>query len=474
MKRIFVAALLAGTAISSAQAADLAARPYTKAPPYVSPIYDWTGFYFGVNAGGGVDRDRTGHGITGLSNNSIYLQPRGIIGGGQVGYNWQTNSSFLGLGPMVFGLEADFQGSDMRDNRTTLFSGVTTNYSQRLDYFGTVRGRVGLATGPVMSYFTGGYAYGNIKTDINQTLVGAGTATTSFDNGRSGYVVGSGVEAALGGNWTGKIEYLYLNLGNRGGTFTTFGIPQAVNTEIRENIFRAGLNYRIGGNSAYAALPAANWTGFYLGGNVGSGLGRNTSSLNVGGIGGVTDTFNLAPDGFVGGGQIGYNWQAGNFVYGLEADYQASSQRDNKTCVLTCSPLLGAAYDARIGSFGTARGRIGYSVGSTLFYATGGYAYGTTRTDVTTNTVGLLATTRVRSNRDGYAVGGGIETPFTFLGLFGPQWTSKTEYLYVNLGRSTDTFLANGVTFTNSTKVNEHVFRTGINYHFNSPIVAKY
>ena len=473
MKRIFVAALLAGTAISSAQAADLAARPYTKAPPLVAQVYDWTGFYFGVNAGLGLGRNRIEHGFTGF-NDTSFAQPQGIVGGGQIGYNWQNNTSFLGLGPMIFGIEADIQGADMRDSRNLLNSlgGVATSYNQRLDWFGTVRGRVGFSKGPVFSYVTGGFAYGNVKTDVVQTA-GVTTGATSLENGmRTGYVLGSGVEAALGGNWSGKIEYLYLNMGNKSFAFTNVGVPQALNSEIRENIFRAGLNYRIGGNGVYAPI-AANWTGFYLGGNVGgSGAGRDRSSLAAVGV--ATDTFNLARDGIIGGVQAGYNWQAGNIVFGLEADIQASNLRDKDTCVLSCTAFAGAAYDARLPWFGTARGRLGYSVGTTLFYATGGYAYGNVKTDITTNVLGALTTTSLKNSKSGYAVGAGIETPFTLLGLFGPNWTSKSEYLYVDLGSQTDTFIASGVTFTNSTKVQQHVFRTGINYHFNSPVVAKY
>ena len=473
MKRIFVAALLAGTAISSAQAADLAARPYTKAPPYIAPIYDWTGFYFGVNAGVGLGRNRADHTVPLNSFDTVYLQPQGIVGGGQVGYNWQTNSSFLGLGPIVFGIEGDIQGSDSRDSRTTLngLSGITTNFNQRMDWFATARGRVGIVTGSVLSYVTGGYAYGNVRTTATETLgplVGAAT----IERGQSGYTLGSGVEAALGGSWTGKIEYLYLDLGNRSTAFTLFGVPQTLNTQTRENIFRAGLNYRIGGNSAYAALPAANWTGFYLGGNFGSGTARDRSSIVSVGLP-QPELFNLAPDGILGGVQAGYNWQAANFVFGLEADIQASAQRDNRTCVVSCSLAAAAAFNAKLPYFGTARGRIGYSVGSTLFYATGGYAFGEVKTEVAGINAGVPFATSTSSTRSGYAVGGGIETPFTFLGLFGPQWTSKTEYLYVDLGSTTSTVAA-PVASTATTRVQEHIFRTGINYHFNSPVVAKY
>jgi outer membrane immunogenic protein len=447
MKRILAGAMLVGTAVS-AQAADLAVKaPYYKAP--IVAVYNWTGFYIGVNAGVGIGRDRTTHN---LNNDSLYIAPQGGFGGGQIGYNWQTDSI---LGPLVYGVEADIQGSGLSGGGATVAPGIV--YSQKNDWFGTVRGRVGIATGPVLSYFTGGYAYGNVKSTITEAGV------TAFSNNRTqgGWTVGSGVEAALGGNWTGKIEYLYLNLGNKTDSFGPG--TQFTNTEIRENLFRVGLNYRIGGtNAGYIAPVAANWTGWYLGGNIGSGTGRDRSSLVGAPL--INEQFNLAPDGVNGGVQAGYNWQAANWVYGIEADIQGSSQKDNKTAVL--GGLV--SYDAKLPWFGTVRGRVGYSVGSTLFYATGGYAYGSVKTKISVNGVQLA---NLSKTQDGYAVGGGIETPFKLLGLFGPAWTTKAEYLYVDLGSSTD-LIAPGV--TSSTKVTEHIFRTGLNYHFNSPIVAKY
>jgi outer membrane immunogenic protein len=366
MKKILLGVLLASTAMSAAQAADLAARPYTKAPVMAAPVYDWTGFYLGVNAGIGLGRDRTGHDAPGALADSTYLQPLGALGGGQIGYNWQTNSF---LGPLVLGVEADIQGADMNDRYPSLLDPrfVPNNtYSQQLDWFGTVRGRIGLATGPVLTYVTAGYAYGNVRTTVTEN-----GGASSVGGGRSGWTWGSGVEAALGGNWTGKIEYLWLDLGN-----TTDALAgESLRSEYRENIFRVGLNYRIGGNSNYTPVVVANWTGFYLGGNLGAGTGRDRSSV-LDPFSGTNESFNLAPDGINGGVQAGYNWQAGNWVYGLETDIHASAQEDNKTCLATCSAAGSLAYDAKLPWFGTVRGRFGYSVGSTLFYATGGLAYG--------------------------------------------------------------------------------------------------
>ena len=297
------------------------------------------------------------------------------------------------------------------------------------------------------------------------------TTTFAIDRTQGGWVVGSGVEAALGGNWTGKIEYLYLNLGNKTDV-STLNVPTPINTEIRENIFRVGLNYRIGGKP-YAPVAAANWAGFYLGGNFGSGTGRDRSSLNIPAAP-IFETFNLAPDGINGGVQAGYNWQAANWVFGLEADIQGSTQKDNKTCVIFCTPGIQAAYDATLPWFGTVRGRLGYSVGSTLFYATGGLAYGSIKTKInTTSFVGPVTQSFSHTNT-GWTVGAGIETPFTLLGLLGPNWTVKTEYLYVDLGSTSDSFIFGADPATANRSVTEHVFRTGINYHFNSPVVAKY
>ena len=433
MKKYLLATALVGLGSAPTLAADLAARPYTKAPA-LAAVYDWTGFYIGVNAGVGIGRDRFQHDLLApdLPIRSM-SSPQGGFGGGQIGYNWQTGSVF---GPIVFGVEADIQGAGLSDDRTSFVTGRPHDaYSQKLDWFGTARGRIGIANGPVLSYVTAGYAFANVKTDATQSAV---TTIFSTDRMQSGWVVGSGVEAALGGNWTGKIEYLYLNLGNK-TDISTLLAATPINTEIRENIFRVGLNYRIGGK-AYAPVAAANWAGFYLGGNFGSGTGRDRSSLNLPAAGSL-ETFNLAPDGINGGVQAGYNWQAANWVFGLEADIQGSTQKDNKTCILTCTPG------------GSSRPMMPRCLGSARCAA--GSAIRSVRRCSTPPAVSLTAASRPRSPRTsfggpatqsfsntktGWTAGAGIETPFTLLGLLGPNWTTKTEYLYVDLGTTTDNF----------------------------------
>lgn len=467
MKKYLVAtALLATTA--SAQSADLGRRaPVYKAP--IMQVYDWTGFYIGVNAGIGVGRDRTRLEIpTASSSEQSHLSPFGVIGGGQVGYNWQINKDWL------VGLEADIQASNQRDGYTCLVTctpALRANISQQLDWFGTARARVGLVTGPVLSYVTGGLAYGHYSTTVTEAGGALAPASFTASNTRVGYTIGSGVEASLGGNWTGKIEYLYVDLGKQTNNFVLHGAPQAITTRIHDNIFRAGLNYRIGGVASYNP-PPANWTGFYLGANASSLLGRNRSTLSAAGF---AENFHLMPDGYAIGGQAGYNWQAAAWVFGVEADIQGAFSRDDDTCIVVCAAGTAAMFKQTLPWFGTVRGRIGYTVGSTLFYGTGGFAYGQTETRITeTGPVVGTANVTIKRNRGGYAVGAGIETPLELWGLFGPNWTTKSEYLFVDLGRTTDNFTLLATPQTFSTRTQEHVFRTGINYKFNAPVVAKY
>ncbi|WP_371930181.1 outer membrane protein [Bradyrhizobium sp. CCGUVB1N3] len=476
MLSVVVAMVTGGAA--TADAADLSRPTYVKAPRLESTLYDWTGFYLGVNAGYGVGRNLTSVGFPGtIFNETNRLAPLGAVGGGQAGYNWQTGN--FGLGNLVLGVETDIQAADLTDDRGCGIFSLTAcstdglNYTQRIGWFGTVRGRIGLANGPVLSYVTGGFAYGGVRTSI--TEIPDSFATSEV---RTGWTIGSGVEAALAGNWTGKIEYLYLNLGTQTGVGSLLATPASFSSDLHEHIFRVGLNYRVGG-TPYRDQPVANWAGLYLGGNAGSAIARNASTY---GVAGTADPgrHDLSPKGFIGGGQIGYNWQAANWVFGLEADIQGSSQRDNEVCLLWCGPPVGfdLTIDQRMSWFGTARARVGYSVGSSLFYLTGGAAYGNVRTTlVDTNNFGLFVAQQVSAThtKSGYAVGAGLESPVNLFGLFGPNWTAKTEYLFVDLGSVTDLHTTLfGATFAHTSQLQEHIFRSGLNYHFNTPVVAKY
>ncbi len=466
MNKFFVATALVASS-ASVHAADLSA----KAPSYkaaAAQVYDWTGFYAGVNLGIGVGQSK-GIATNPAGENFLNLTPSGTSGGGQFGYNYQFNHWLVGA-------EADIQGIARFQSSSTPCVLNCNLVGQTLPWFGTARGRVGYVTGPLLTYVTGGYAYGSVKT--GQTIVLAGVpGSFSSESLRSGWTWGSGVEAALGGNWTGKIEYLYVDLGNVSESFALHGVPHTLSADVHEHIFRTGLNYRFGGtNTVTAALPLANWRGFYLGGNGGSGLARDRFLHTVGAPISTSENLYELPRGFLGGVQAGYNWQAENLVFGVEADFQGSTQKDDRTCLANCTQFNRLQYDQKLPWLGTVRGRLGYSLGDTLFYATGGLAYGQVKT-VINKSFGQMNVVSLSRTKTGWTAGGGVETPFEFLGWFGKNWTSKTEYLYVDLGSNANSFvtatgpvnLLTGLAVTNtfSTHVSEHIFRTGLNYHFN-------
>jgi outer membrane immunogenic protein len=225
MKRVRVACVgLAGgllglaLAAGSAAAADLPPRyaPYPYKAPVYSPVYNWTGFYLGINGGGGWGRSQW----DGIDKFDI---SGGLIGA-TVGYNWQW-------GQAVVGAEADVDWSGIKGTTNTLCAlGCTT----RNHWLSTVRGRVGYAMfDRFLPYLTAGLAAG----DIASTRPGfpAGTSTTA------GWTVGAGLEVGVVGNVSIKAEYLYVDLGNYNCGFNC-GLVAGGNVSFYGNIFRGGLN----------------------------------------------------------------------------------------------------------------------------------------------------------------------------------------------------------------------------------------
>jgi len=284
----------------SAFAADIAVKA---AAPSPAPVYNWTGWYAGVNAGasfGIVKTDVNGAPIfwtqPGVSGQitpgfgfSDQTYPAAFIGGGQIGYNWQYSPL------IVAGLEADFQGSGERDGGTNFSqfnflgtgacgvpTGVSTSpctsntsYTTQLDWFGTVRARIGylFGDGAVLTYVTGGLAYGEVKINGTNTVSGTfsipGTGsfspfslTQAFDhsNVNTGWVVGSGTEGKLLiPGWTYKIEGLYMDLGHLDATSVRSGASVAnapsltnflqggqvtTHSHFTDTILRLGVNYQ--------------------------------------------------------------------------------------------------------------------------------------------------------------------------------------------------------------------------------------
>jgi outer membrane immunogenic protein len=210
-------ATLVGAA-GATSAADLRRRPPPPAPaPYVAPYYNWTGFYIGISGGGAW-------GNSNWINTGDFDLSGGLVGG-TIGYNWQT-------GPWVFGIEGDLSWTNIKGHS---FVGCAPGCETENSWLGTVRGRIGYAFDRVLPYATGGLAFGNIKANIG--------GFTGADETNAGWTIGGGVEFALPANWTAKVEYLYVDLGDFscGGVCGVFG---AANPSFTTSIVRAGLNYR--------------------------------------------------------------------------------------------------------------------------------------------------------------------------------------------------------------------------------------
>jgi outer membrane immunogenic protein len=210
---------LALAATVPANAADLPRR----SAPYNAPAYavgnNWGGFYLGLNGGGGWgDSDWNGFA---LSNS-----PWGGMVGLTAGYNWHGPGS-----PWLFGLEGDIGWTNFKDSAAC---GAGLRCQTANNWLGTIRGRAGYSWGRVLTYATGGVAFGNI--DAERT----GFAGVSETN--AGWTVGGGIEGVIAGNWSAKLEYLHVNLGDI--TCSAAACGTATNVDFSVNMLRAGVNYR--------------------------------------------------------------------------------------------------------------------------------------------------------------------------------------------------------------------------------------
>jgi outer membrane immunogenic protein len=225
------ASLVAISAAAPAVAADLAARPYTKAPAMVAAIYDWSGFYIGINGGGGSAH--TTWDILGGGREGSHDATGGTVGG-QLGYRWQ-------MGQWVFGVEgqgnwADFSG----DNNSALFA---TRNRTKIDSFGLITGQVGYAWNNVLAYVKGGAAVVGDKYEVFSTATGA--LLGSSNQTRWGGTIGAGLEYAFAPNWSVGVEYNHIFLEDKDVTFAGLVGTDRIKQRVDMGLVR--LNYKFGG-----------------------------------------------------------------------------------------------------------------------------------------------------------------------------------------------------------------------------------
>jgi outer membrane immunogenic protein len=246
-----VVGLFALCAAGPAVAADLAPRPYVKAPPpMVAAIYDWSGFYLGINGGGGSSRDCW----TATSSNGVALpnvsegchSATGGMVGGQIGYRWQAAS-------WVFGVEGQGDWADLKGSNPSLIALIPYNNQTKVDAIGLLTGQVGYAWDNVLLYVKGGAAVTDNKYTsffpVGNVFAAAGVPFNSATDTRWGGTVGTGLEVSFAPNWSVGVEYDHLFMGNPNITFPASGIAVGRTDNIGQGIDMGTVrvNYRWGG-----------------------------------------------------------------------------------------------------------------------------------------------------------------------------------------------------------------------------------
>ncbi|MEJ0096799.1 MAG: outer membrane beta-barrel protein [Bauldia sp.] len=428
----------------------------------------WSGWYAGVNAGGvaqGSCNTLTPQGEWPSFNGIIIAAPddfdffgpfgtgcahsSGLTGGVQVGANMQS-------GNFVFGVEADLDALSGTSTRTadgTFPSGPAATLSERSStpWMATIRPRVGvLVNDNLLVYLTGGLAIAGLNADYAAHYFDPGPTPRADAYGTlstvvPGWTIGLGGEMQLGGNWSLKGEYLHTELG--GASYNSFYTPLGgFAPYFTENIavgshhvdtFRLGLNYKLGEPFAPATSAssggATDWRGAYAGVYGGGSWGTSQATevdLGDGPDNAIGDTFTAHAGGPAGGVEAGYNWQSGTTVAGIEGDVgylgfkgSASSSLDSETVVSSTGGLSASL-----------RGRLGVTVGRSLFYATGGLLLADLNSTVTDAILDYsgpssnLIFTSHAGTRAGWTLGGGVEMAMA------DGWSVKGEYLFYDLG----------------------------------------
>jgi outer membrane immunogenic protein len=211
-----------------------------------------------------------------------------------------------------------------------------------------------------------------------------------------------------------------------------------------------------------APTPVHNWTGLYVGANAGYSWGRTSVDYTLGGFPGVSTT--LDPNSFIGGGQIGYNWQLGSIVVGIEGDVAWRSGSDAST--FTSGNIFGdfAVFNTEQNWVGTVRPRVGFAAQNWLLYGTGGVAFGGFQHGLTETRPGIATRTTADSDtKAGWTAGAGVEYGFA------NQWSLGVEYLYMDFGSTTLSQPATGPLPASSATFddNSHVVRAKLNFKFN-------
>lgn len=454
-------AFLVASALATldARAADLepAYQPLINRPPSIYspiPVQNWSGSSIGIFGGGGVGN--SGQSYVDGSFSTVDYQVKGALFGVHTGLDYQS-------GNWVWGLAGDLQWSSIRGNAVGAPQGFgNQTFSTKLGWLFTGYMRVGYSFDRFLPYVTAGPAFGSVNISGTIPVSGPVSRTATW----LGWGLGAGVQYAITPNLIANAEYMYVCLGES----IQFSVD---NAEYMSHLVRFGLNYKFDwGGLQSASTPSGatrgkqlaigeiyNWTGFYVGFNLGGVSGKVETSYTLGGKAPFVGLHGM------GGVQSGYNFQTGHYVFGVESDVQITGQSNNWQFSTTSGGVTATINTKqKVPGLFTLRGRAGYAVDKWLFYGTAGLAYGEVESVVTMTSPNLATTTaNFEKSRGGWVAGAGVEAPL-FSG-----WTAKFEYLYIDFGSINESFMASApFTIVNvSTRVRDHSLRMGLNYAVN-------
>lgn len=383
--------------------------------------FNWSGFYVGVGGGFGAVNHKFSVSGVGSFNG---IGGEGLFGELTVGYDHMlTDRILLGgfidthVGNIGMSLDAD----------PLINADLTNSYGfdaiARLGY---------VLNGNTLGYVLGGYTWEHFKLDVSLPFLGG---SFDYNESRSGYVFGVGMETAIGHNWTIKTEYRYANYGNNSVAGSALHIEPSTHT------FHIAANYRFGAQGAGPAIasPAYNWTGLYVGAALGAGEVVHDLSI----FGGAADFNGIGGEGVFGELNAGYDHDFGNFVAGVMVDGNLSGISTDIKASGGGSASLKADYGFDI------LGRIGMKVNpSTLAYVLGGYSWGHFKLEGGGDSYDWSS--------NGFSVGGGLETAIT------TNTTLGIEYRYAQFAN--EDFGSSG-TFEDEPSF--HTVRVGLKYKFN-------
>jgi outer membrane immunogenic protein len=426
-KQFLVSAAALAIAVATCGPVSAADMPVKGVAP--AALFNWTGWYVGGHLGYGTSKFASEISQPGESQNNRH----GLVGGLQLGYNYQT-------GNIVWGIEGDISGAG--------FSSAISDNAFHTDLLASIRGRLGIAFDRTLVYATGGWAH------VSGKVISSGAGFSNpFRFNKNRPVWGGGIAYAATNNLSYRIEFLdYVGSQNIGG-------EDSGGNKLKDiKLLRVGVDYKFGGDPwgkgpvAAGGMPvkgyapvAFNWSGFYIGGHLGYGASKFASEISQPGE-------DRKGKGAVGGLQLGYNIQNGNIVWGIEGDISGAG--------------LGTAISDnafKTDLLASIRGRLGIAFDRTLVYATGGYAY--VAGQITSSSQGTSNPFKFHKYRP--VVGGGIAYAAT------PNLIYRVEVLdYLGSQNIVD---PGG----DGNKLKDvWVARVGFDYKFDSwgkgPVVAKY